>query len=203
MNKTELLSTYTAEQLADMVVNANTILDIFRFSDDLKKSVLFENPLDIAYKTELSIKQSEIDRLQSEVEKYRKAFEDAKNERDCKIAEYQKKIEELEKPVTENKVNLQWGQREILGVKMENLQMTADNILREVKCLEQRKKMFEDKERRTPRLYANAIIEDASDFHNFGGDDKMHEKAEMRRVDFLREIAEHLLVYCNHNGEDN
>lgn len=145
--------------------------------------------------------EAKIDSLQSEVEKYRKALEVEKEKRECQISEYQKKIEELEKPVTENKVNLQWGQREILGIKMENLQMTADNILREVKCLEQRKNMFEDKERRTPRLYANVIIEDTSDFHNFWGDDKMHEKAEMRRVDFLREIAEHLLVYCNHNGE--
>lgn len=39
--------------------------------------------------------EKEIDRLQSEVEKYRKAFEDAKKERDCQIAEYQKKIDEL------------------------------------------------------------------------------------------------------------
>lgn len=37
----------------------------------------------------------EVNRLQSEVEKYRKAFEDAKKERDRQIAEYRKKIEEL------------------------------------------------------------------------------------------------------------
>ncbi len=35
----------------------------------------------------------EIEKLQSEVEKYRKAFENAKKERDCQIAEYRKKIE--------------------------------------------------------------------------------------------------------------
>lgn len=106
-----------------------------------------------------------------------------------------------EKSVTENKVNLQWGQREILGVKMENLQMTANKILREIQAVNSKQNMMLDKERRTPHLYANAIIEDTSDFHNFNGDDKMHEKAEMNRIDFLREIAEHLLVYCNHNGE--
>ena len=106
-----------------------------------------------------------------------------------------------EKTVAENNVNFQWGQREALGVKMENLQMTADKILREIQTISAKQNMMSDKERRTPRLYANAIIEDTSDFHNFSGDDKMHKLEEMRRVDFLREIAEHLLVYCNHNGE--
>lgn len=106
-----------------------------------------------------------------------------------------------EKSVTENKVNLQWGKREILGVKMENLQMTADKILGEIQAISSKQNMMSDKERRTPHLYAKAIIEDTSDFHNFCGDDKMHEKAEMNRIDFLREIAEHLIVYCNHNGE--
>ena len=38
----------------------------------------------------------DVDKLKSEVEKYRKAFEDAKKERYCQIAEYQKKIEDLE-----------------------------------------------------------------------------------------------------------
>lgn len=93
------------------------------------------------------------------------------------------------------------GTREILGVKMENLQMTADKILREIQAINTKKNIMSDKERRTPHLYANAIIEDTSDFHNFWGDDKMHEKAEMDRIDFIREIAEHLLVYCNANRE--
>lgn len=107
-----------------------------------------------------------------------------------------------EKQVTENKVNLEWGAKEILGVKMENLQMTADKILREIQSIKSKQNMMFDKERRTPHLYAKVIIDDTSDFHNFWGDDKMHEKAEMNRVDFLREIAEHLLIYCNHNDEE-
>jgi hypothetical protein len=106
-----------------------------------------------------------------------------------------------EKSVEENKVNLQWGTKEILGVKMENLQMTEDKILREIQAISSKKNMMSDKERRTPHLYAKAIIEDTSDFHNFCGDGKMHEKAEVNRIDFLREIAEHLLVYCDHHGE--
>jgi len=135
-------------------------------------------------------------------------------------AYYESKIEELEselsvkenllriknglceeKPVTENKVKLKWGSEEILGVKIENLQLTANQILQEVQTLVNKENMMSDKERRTPHLYANAIIEDTSDFHNFWGDDKMHESAEIRRVDFLREVAEHLLVYCNRNSE--
>ena len=106
------------------------------------------------------------------------------------------------KPVTEKEVNLNWGAKEILGVKIDNLQMTINQLIREVQALVNKEKMMSDKERGTPRLYANAIIEDTSDFHNFWGDDKMHEAAEIRRVDFLRQIAEHLLVYCNHNSEE-
>lgn len=35
----------------------------------------------------------EIEKLQSEVEKYRKAFEDAKKERDCQVVEYRNRAE--------------------------------------------------------------------------------------------------------------
>lgn len=107
-----------------------------------------------------------------------------------------------ENDITKNKVNLQWGTKEVLGIKIENLQMTANDILREVQALQIQKGILENKERNTPHLYANAIIKDTSDFHNFWGDDKMHENAEISRCEFLRQIAEHLLVYCNANQED-
>lgn len=104
--------------------------------------------------------------------------------------------------ITENKVNLQWGQKEVLGVKMENLQMTTNIILREVRALQIQKGILENKERNTPHLYANAIIKDTRDFHNFCGDDEMHEKAEISRCKFLRQVAKHLLVYCNANESE-
>ncbi len=108
-----------------------------------------------------------------------------------------------EKPVTENKLNLKWGAEEIIRVEIENLQLAVNQLTDAVHTLVNKENMMSDKERRTPHLYANAIIEDTSDFHNFWGDDKMHEVAEMRRVDFLREVAEHLLVYCNNNSENS
>ncbi|MCM1224995.1 MAG: hypothetical protein NC548_62145 [Lachnospiraceae bacterium] len=109
---------------------------------------------------------------------------------------------ENERPITENKVNLNWGIKEILGVKIDNLQMSANQMNRELWVLNQHRNMFADKERRTPHLYASVIVEDTSDFHNFNGDDKTHERAEMDRIKFLREVAQHLLVYCEANESE-
>lgn len=92
--------------------------------------------------------ENTIDKPQSEVEKYRKAFEDAKKERDCQIAEYQKKIEELEKK--------------------------SDFCFSE-----------------QPIKIADLMIhgwETSWDYKHL-------------KISELRQIAEHLLVYCNHNEE--
>jgi len=104
-----------------------------------------------------------------------------------------------EKPVTENELNLKWGEEEIIRVEIENLQMEVKQLIREVQTLANKQNTMEDKVRYKPRLYANAIIEDTSDFHNFWGNDKEHEEAEMSRIDFIKEVVEYLLVYCKHN----
>lgn len=80
MTKSEsLLSTCTKKQLADMVVEKE-------IGEFLKDSINRMNEEKF---------KDKFKELQSEVEKYRKAFEDAKKERDCQIVEYQKKIEKL------------------------------------------------------------------------------------------------------------
>lgn len=107
-----------------------------------------------------------------------------------------------ENSAEENKVDLRWGTEEIIRVEIENLQLVVNKLADRVNTLAYKENMMSGKVRYTPHLYANAIIEDTSDFHNFWGDDKMHEAAEMSRVDFLREVAEHLLVYCNHNSQE-
>lgn len=87
MTKTELMETYTAEQLAEM---EKLYRDITQCKEHSGEHLHSEEYLKI-----LNLNRT-ISELQSEVEKYRKAFECAKKERDCQIAEYQKKIEELE-----------------------------------------------------------------------------------------------------------
>lgn len=73
-------------------------------------------------------KESRINHLQSEVEKYRKEFEDAKKERDCQIAEYQKKIEELtdEKESFEMRLKLLKRERDDLREEVEKLKKLQD-----------------------------------------------------------------------------
>lgn len=114
----------------------------------------------------------EVNHLQSEVEKYRKAFEDAKKERDCQIAEYQKKIEEL---------------------KVENA---------ELHCEMQAMKVFPDEIPKEPIKVAEMLITAKGECESLHiGNDVFKDTYRIFEVSELRQIAEHLLVYCNHNGE--
>lgn len=77
MNKSELLSTYTAEQIADMLVKTNNLLDMLKYSDSFLKTGLFDNPAAAALEARLNIAQNRIKnleegngRLQAEVDTY-------------------------------------------------------------------------------------------------------------------------------------
>lgn len=79
MNKQELLSTYTAEQLADMLIKSNNLLDMLKYSDSFLKTELFDNPAAAALEARLNIAQNRIKnleegngRLQAEVDTYNK-----------------------------------------------------------------------------------------------------------------------------------
>lgn len=130
-----------------------------------------------------------IEELQSEVEKYRKAFEDAKKERDCQIAEYQKKIEELT------------DEKESLEMRLKLLKSERDDLREEVEKL----KKAQDFSNLTPIEVANMLINAEGEYeHNpiakvFCKEDKSTYR--IFDISDLRQIAEHLLVYCNHNGE--
>lgn len=198
MNKQELLETYTAEQLAEMVGKlqeqievlqeiltekerkmTNNIIsvivggevkeyqieeigDIVRAYEEIKmcqelnkqcKTILPTEYLRVLTLNQtVEEKQNEIEKLQSEVEKYRKAFKGAKNERDCQIAEYQKKIEELTKENKNGYVSLQQDPIDIASDLIKAFCWQGKEYLA-LECME------------------------------------------------LRQIAEHLLVYCNHNGK--
>lgn len=167
MTKTELMENYTAEQIADMTEKRKPFTN--------EELIQEQRKLCKRMSDELYDATEENKRLQSEVEKYRKSFEDTKKERDCQIAEYQKKIEEL---------------------KVENA---------ELHCEMQAMKVFPDEIPTEPIKVADMLINAEGEYeHNpitkaFCGTDKGTYR--IFDVSELRQIAEHLLVYCNHNGE--
>lgn len=128
----------------------------------------------------------EVNRLQSEVEKYRKAFEDAKKERDCQIVEYQKKIEELT------------NEKESLETRLKLLKSERDDLREEVEKL----RNAQDFSNLEPIGVANIIINSEGTRENLFGRITGKGATETYRIfeaSELRQIAEHLLVYCNHN----
>lgn len=198
MTKTELMETYTAEQLAEMVIELQNIPTAGKIScensgnGDLIKVkcdkcgeeflAFLDEKYILCKKTEFFEIQDvneqlnkDVDELQSEAEKYRKAFKEAKQERDCQIAEYKKKIEKL----------------------------TAENS--ELHCELQAVNAFQEGYPTEPIKVADMLINAEGEYeHNpitkaLCGEDKGTYR--IFNVSELRQIAEHLLVHCNHNGE--
>lgn len=149
--------------------------------------------------------EKEVNHLQSEVEKYRKAFEEAKKERDCLIAEYQRKIEkdktELER--TKNTINqIDDILEKLFGVRHDTVNKPDEF-----------EKILSDKAKGSianflptePIKVADMLINSEAEYeHNplvksICGKDKGTYR--IFEISELRQIAEHLLVYCNHNGE--
>lgn len=116
----------------------------------------------------ISDNKDKIAKLQCEVEKYRKAFENAKKERDCQIAKYQKKIEELT-------AERDFISKDSISVHQEPIDIAKDLI------------NAEGEYEHNP-LAKELYKEDKGTYRIFD-------------VSELRQIAEHLLVYCNHNSE--
>lgn len=153
-------------------------------------------------------KLSEVERLQYEVEKYRKALEDAKKEHDCQIVEYQNITEkdktELERTkntinqiddileklfgVRHDTVDKPYEFEKVLKQKAENYNTIADYLCDEpisvAQTLISAKRSYElmDEQKQRSGL-------EKGYYHAFGISD-------------LRQIAEHLFVYCNANQEE-
>lgn len=201
MNKSELLSTYTAEQLADKYLN---LQERFDKDTEMLNNVVKSLPEELREKTEFLF---EIEKLQSEVEKYRKAFEDAKKERDCQVAEYQNRAEkdktELER--AKNTINQiddilerLFGVRHDIGKpdefeKILKQKAESYNTIADYLCDE-------------PISVAQTLIS-AKRSYELSAEEKQRSGLEkgyyhIFDVSELRQIAEHLLIYCNHNREE-
>ena len=146
-----------------------------------------------------------IEELQSEVEKYRKAFEDAKKERDCQIAEYQKRIDDLEHDLKTagEKIHDLAGENMKLQCERNDYKTKAEFL--EVDRMRVKQNEISDLLPTEPIKVADMLINTEGEYeHNplakaLCGEDKGTYR--IFDVPELRQIAEHLLVYCNHHGE--
>lgn len=226
MTKQELMETYTAEQLADKVIELEEIID-----DKLGGW----SKHGISYNDFFSM-QDENAKLKYKAEKYRKAFEDAKKERDFQIAQYQKKIEELTAENDRLKgdvdgVNYQEKQDKtnnfygiyahyakdltkddlliFLGVLAKELiangidfryEMGNEPKVWDIKIKSD--KSISDFLPAEPIKVVDMLINAQTEYENNSIFATQKEyTANTFSVSELRQIAEHLLVYCNHNGE--
>lgn len=211
MTKTELMENYTAEQLAEMVLELTW--KMWTNSEECKSiptkvSIIVKcpdcgkpNKIELDEKSECLIRNKLTDRvheLQSEVEKYRKAFEYAKKERDCQIAEYKNRAEK-------DKTKLERAKNTINQI---------DDILEKLfgvrhdvgKPDEFEKILFEKVKGNVADFLPTEPIKVADMLINANKKRKncMTGK-EYNKYIFekwkLRQIVKHLIVYCNHNGE--
>lgn len=213
MTKQELMKNYTAEQLADKVIELETIIDD-KLGGWSKHGILYKDFFSM---------QDENKKLKSEVEKYRKAFGGAKKERDCQICEYQNKIDKLKQKLERQETATKYAEEYVDSLKNDfdrskNTINQIDDIL---------EKLFgvrhdtADKPDEFEKILMDMVKGNATDFlltepikvadmlinaeiepieTNSDGM-KIVYKQRNFKISELRQIAEHLLVYCNHNGE--
>lgn len=155
----------------------------------------------------ISDNQVTVNELNCKVEKYRKAFENAKKERDCQIAEYRKKIEDLEHDLKTAGEKIQDLVGENMKLQCERNDYKSKSEFLEVERMRVKKNEFSDFLPTEPIKVADMLINAEGEYeHNpivkkICGTDKGTYR--IFDVSELKQIAEHLLVYCNHNGEDN
>lgn len=161
-------------------------------------------PEELREKTEFLF---EIEKMKSEVEKYRKAFEDAKKERDCQIAEYQNRSEkdktELERAKKTINQIVDILER-LFGVRHDTVEK-PDEFEKILKQKAESYNEIADYLCDEPISVAQTLIS-AKRSYELSAEEKQRsglEKGYYHIFDIseLRQIAEHLLVYCNHNGE--
>lgn len=226
-DKKELMKTHTAEQVAEefiktyngdsinqIVVNVGglpkiypikEIEDIVMAYEEIKicqeqnkqcKTILPAEHLKV-----LTLNQT-VSELQSEVEKYRKAFEDAKKERDCQIVEYKNRVEEdkLELERAKNTINnIDDILEKLFGVRHD----TVDKPDEFEKILADRAKgNLTDILPTEPIKVAETLIMASGECEPMVfGNEAFKDTYRIFEVSELRQIAQYLLVYCNHNGE--
>lgn len=194
MTKTELMENYTMEQLAEMVVVS------MESKEDNEKMIELITSAGKDLGKQLDEKQSEIARLQQKVEKYKKSFEDAKKERELQIVVHEDK-EELER--AKNTINqIDDILEKLFGVRHD----TVDKPDEFEKILAEKSKgNITDFLPEEPIKVADILINADGKYERIpiakaiSGNDKGTYR--IFDISELRQIAEHLLVYCNNQKE--
>lgn len=175
MNKSELLENYTAEQLAEMVEQYQNAFDTLKFSDNIAKAGIFENTMYAAAEARLNIAQYENERLKRELERS------------------QTTINQIDE-ILEN----------LFGVKRDAVQYGEfEQFLRE-KVTEKVSDFFPAEPIKVADTLINATrTRKKSDMEKalhkaFGNNSDMVTENVYSKSE-LRQIAKHLLVYCNYN----
>lgn len=149
----------------------------------------------------------EVNHLQSEVEKYRKAFEDVKNERDCQVAEYRKKIDDLEHDLKTAGEKIQDLAGENMKLQCERNDYKSKSEFLEVDKMRMKQNEITDFLPTEPIKVADMLINAEGEYEHNPLAKALYKEDKgtycIFNIGELRQIAEHLLVYCNHNGEDN
>lgn len=141
--------------------------------------------------------------LKSEVEKYKKAFEDAKTERDNQICEYQKKIEKLENHHKFSMIQIDDVLLEFLGVTHEIMDNPTDfeKILQETI---DKSKSVSDFLPTDPIKVADMLISIEGECEPLILErEEYKDTYKIFDVNDLKQIAQHLLIYCEHNAKEN
>lgn len=193
MTKTELMETYTAEQLADKYLR---LQEEFNRYVEVIKGIVSELPEELKNGTEFHL---EISRLQSEVDKYRKAFEYAKKERDCQIAEYQNRVDK-DKAELERAKNTINNIDDILEKLFGMRHNTVEKPDEFEKILSERVKGNVTDFLPTEPIKVADMLINASKKRTNCMTGKEYDKYIFNKWQ-LRQIAEHLLIYCNHHKE--
>lgn len=144
----------------------------------------------------------EVNHLQTEVKKYRKAFEEAKKERDFQIAEYQKKIEDLGHDLKTAGEKIQDLANENMKLQCERNDYKSKSEFLEVDRMRVKQNEIADFLPAEPIKVAEMLITAKGECEPLHiGNDAFKDTYRIFGISELRQIAEHLLVYCNHNGE--
>lgn len=162
----------------------------------------------IKNQNEISQLKKMCDNLKLEVENYKKAFEDAKKERDNHLCEYQKKIGELKEELKSKDGTKMFEtlMKNTSGEVKENLtRHMYGNLKCVLKCEKTADEMtILDFLPTDPIKIADMLINSEG-----GCEPLIIEGTEYKdtykifRTKDLCQIAQHLLVYCEHNAEEN
>lgn len=179
MNKSELLENYTAEQLAEMVEQYQNAFDALKFSDNIAKTGIFENAMYAAAEARLNVSQYENERLKRELDRSQ-----------ITITQIDEILEEL------------------FGVKHDAVeygefeQFLRDKVTEKVAdFLPTEPIKIADMLISATHTREKSLMEKTFSKAAFGNnDDTIAEN--VYSVSELRQIAEHLLVYCKGNESE-